>query len=58
MVVKIGFFVYLYSPLLKRMIAFYSGTLFLKTLCWFFTKSEQKDTGPLALYFYNGVDWF
>ena len=34
------------------MIAFYSGTFYLKTLCWFF-KSEQNDTGPLALYFYN-----
>jgi len=42
MVVKIGFFVYLYRPLLKRMIAFYSGTLFLKNTLLVFFKGEQK----------------
>ena len=44
---------YLYRPLLKRMIAFYSGTLFLKNTLLVFFKGEQKSIGPLALYFYN-----
>ena len=51
MVVKIGFFVYLYRPLLKSTIAFYSGTLFLKNTLLVFFKGEQKSVGPYGFVF-------